>query len=105
FAAPYKAHNIVDFWRRWHISLSTWLRDYLYIPLGGHRRGRVRTYVNLLLTMLLGGLWHGANLTFVIWGGLHGLLLAGTRVFQELRGGAVSPAAAGAGTRARLQSS
>ena len=85
FDAPYKAHNIVDFWRRWHISLSTWLRDYLYIPLGGNRRGRVRTYVNLLLTMLLGGLWHGANLTFVVWGGLHGLLLAGTRAFQELR--------------------
>jgi len=86
FEAPYKAHNIVDFWRRWHISLSSWLRDYLYIPLGGNRRGRVRTYLNLLLTMLLGGLWHGANLTFVVWGGLHGLLLAGTRAFQELRG-------------------
>ena len=85
FDAPYKAHNIVDFWRRWHISLSTWLRDYLYIPLGGNRRGRGRTYVNLLLTMLLGGLWHGANLTFVVWGGLHGLLLAATRAFQELR--------------------
>jgi alginate O-acetyltransferase complex protein AlgI len=86
FAAPYKAHDIVDFWRRWHISLSSWLRDYLYIPLGGNRRGRARTYLNLLLTMLLGGLWHGANLTFVVWGGLHGLLLAGTRAFQELRG-------------------
>ena len=86
FDSPYQAHNVVDFWRRWHISLSTWLRDYLYIPLGGNRRGRVRTYVNLLLTMLLGGLWHGANLTFVVWGGLHGLLLAGTRAFQELRG-------------------
>jgi alginate O-acetyltransferase complex protein AlgI len=86
FASPYKAHNIIDFWRRWHISLSTWLRDYLYIPLGGNRRGKARTYLNLLLTMLLGGLWHGANLTFVVWGGLHGLLLAGTRAFQELRG-------------------
>ena len=86
FDSPYQAHDIVDFWRRWHISLSTWLRDYLYIPLGGNRRGRVRTYVNLLLTMLLGGLWHGANLTFVVWGGLHGLLLAGTRAFQELAG-------------------
>jgi alginate O-acetyltransferase complex protein AlgI len=85
FDSPYKAHNIVDFWRRWHISLSTWLRDYLYIPLGGNRRGRVRTYVNLLITMLLGGLWHGANMTFVVWGGLHGLLLAGTRAFQELK--------------------
>lgn len=85
FDSPYKAHNIVDFWRRWHISLSTWLRDYLYIPLGGNRHGRVRTYVNLLITMLLGGLWHGANLTFVVWGGLHGLMLAGTRAFHELR--------------------
>jgi alginate O-acetyltransferase complex protein AlgI len=86
FDSPYQAHNVVDFWRRWHISLSTWLRDYLYIPLGGNRHGRARTYLNLLLTMLLGGLWHGANLTFVVWGGLHGLLLAGTRAFQELRG-------------------
>jgi alginate O-acetyltransferase complex protein AlgI len=110
FDSPYQAHNIVDFWRRWHISLSTWLRDYLYIPLGGNRRGRVRTYVNLLLTMLLGGLWHGANLTFVVWGGLHGLLLAGTRAFQELRGSAASRwpafgAGAGAGARDRLQGS
>jgi D-alanyl-lipoteichoic acid acyltransferase DltB (MBOAT superfamily) len=94
FASPYKAHNIVDFWRRWHISLSTWLRDYLYIPLGGNRRGRARTYLNLLITMLLGGLWHGANLTFVVWGALHGLLLAGTRAFQELRGARVASAAA-----------
>jgi alginate O-acetyltransferase complex protein AlgI len=86
FDSPYQAHNVVDFWRRWHISLSTWLRDYLYSPLGGNRHGRARTYLNLLLTMLLGGLWHGANLTFVVWGGLHGLLLAGTRAFQELRG-------------------
>jgi alginate O-acetyltransferase complex protein AlgI len=85
FDAPYKAHNIVDFWRRWHISLSTWLRDYLYIPLGGNRKGRLRTYLNLMLTMLLGGLWHGANFTFVVWGGIHGLLLAGTRAFQEFR--------------------
>ncbi len=84
FNSPYKAHNIADFWRRWHISLSTWLRDYLYIPLGGNRRGRARTYFNLLVTMLLGGLWHGANLTFVVWGALHGLLLAGTRAVEEL---------------------
>jgi D-alanyl-lipoteichoic acid acyltransferase DltB (MBOAT superfamily) len=83
FDAPYLAHDIVDFWRRWHISLSTWLRDYLYIPLGGNRRGRARTYLNLLLTMLLGGLWHGANLTFVVWGGLHGVLLAATRAVRE----------------------
>jgi D-alanyl-lipoteichoic acid acyltransferase DltB (MBOAT superfamily) len=85
FDAPYKAHNITDFWRRWHISLSTWLRDYLYIPLGGNRKGRVRTYVNLMLTMLLGGLWHGASWTFVVWGGLHGGALAVTRAYEEFR--------------------
>jgi len=72
FRQPYLAQSLQDFWRRWHISLSTWLRDYLYIPLGGNRNGKVRTYVNLMTTMLLGGLWHGANWTFVIWGGIHG---------------------------------
>jgi len=76
FNSPYKAINITDFWRRWHISLSTWLKDYLYIPLGGNRKGKIRTYINLFITMLLGGLWHGANLRFVIWGALHGLYLA-----------------------------
>lgn len=76
FNSPYKAHNITDFWRRWHISLSSWLRDYLYIPLGGNRKGEVRTYANLLLTMLLGGLWHGAAGRFIIWGALHGGALA-----------------------------
>ncbi|GJQ61247.1 MAG: hypothetical protein SCALA702_03000 [Melioribacteraceae bacterium] len=76
FNQPYLSTNITEFWRRWHISLSSWLRDYLYIPLGGNRKGNVRTYVNLMLTMLLGGLWHGANWTFVVWGGLHGLYLA-----------------------------
>jgi len=76
FRQPYLAESLQDFWRRWHISLSTWLRDYLYIPLGGNRLGRVRTYLNLMLTMLLGGLWHGANWTFVIWGGIHGAGLA-----------------------------
>jgi alginate O-acetyltransferase complex protein AlgI len=76
FRQPYLAESLQDFWRRWHISLSTWLRDYLYIPLGGNRRGKLRTYVNLLLTMLLGGLWHGANWTFVVWGGIHGAGLA-----------------------------
>ena len=76
FNSPYKAINISDFWRRWHITLSSWLRDYLYIPLGGSRLGTVRTYVNLFITMLLGGLWHGANWTFVIWGSYHGALLA-----------------------------
>ena len=77
FASPYLARNITDFWRRWHISLSTWLRDYLYIPLGGSRDGRLRTYRNLMITMLLGGLWHGASWTFMIWGAIHGLLLVG----------------------------
>lgn len=83
FDSPYKAHNIQDFWRRWHISLSTWLRDYLYVPLGGNRRGSVRTYVNLIATMVLGGLWHGANWTFVAWGALHGLALAGHRLITR----------------------
>ncbi len=75
FQQPYFARNITEFWRRWHISLSSWLRDYLYIPLGGNRLGRVRTYLNLMVVMLLGGLWHGASWNFVIWGGLHGALL------------------------------
>ncbi len=75
FNAPYQAESITDFWRRWHISLSTFLRDYLYIPLGGNRRGPRRTYVNLAVVMLFGGLWHGANWTFVVWGLMHGLLL------------------------------
>ncbi len=75
FRFPYAAIGFSDFWCRWHISLSTWLRDYLYIPLGGNRVGPVRTYINLMLTMLLGGLWHGASWNFVIWGGLHGLYL------------------------------
>ena len=75
FRFPYAAIGFTDFWRRWHISLSTWLRDYLYIPLGGNRKGSRRTYINLALTMLLGGLWHGAAWTFVAWGGLHGLYL------------------------------
>ncbi|HYG76577.1 MAG TPA: MBOAT family protein [Planctomycetota bacterium] len=76
FNQPYFASNITDFWRRWHISLSTWLRDYLYIPLGGNRYGTFKTYRNLFLTMFLGGLWHGASWTFAIWGSLHGLYLA-----------------------------
>jgi alginate O-acetyltransferase complex protein AlgI len=76
FRQPYFATSLQDFWRRWHISLSTWLRDYVYIPLGGNRKGERRTYVNLLATMLLGGLWHGANWTFVVWGALHGGWLA-----------------------------
>lgn len=76
FNQPYTSRSITEFWRRWHISLSTWLRDYLYIPLGGNRKGTLRTYINLFLTMLLGGLWHGANWTFLLWGGWHGALLA-----------------------------
>ncbi len=79
FNSPYKAVSITDFWRRWHISLSSWLRDYLYIPLGGNRIGPRRTYINLALVMLLGGLWHGANWTFVVWGGIHGVMLAWER--------------------------
>lgn len=82
FVSPYKATSITDFWRRWHVSLSTWLRDYLYIPLGGNRRGTVRTYVNLMATMLLSGLWHGAAWKFVVWGGLHGLWLAVERLWR-----------------------
>ena len=76
FDSPYRSESITDFWRRWHISLSTWLREYLYIPLGGNQRGRLRTYVNLIATMLLGGLWHGASWNFVVWGGIHGGMLA-----------------------------
>jgi alginate O-acetyltransferase complex protein AlgI len=75
FDSPYHADSPSDFWRRWHISLSTWLRDYLYIPLGGNRKGERRTSVNLMITMLLGGLWHGAGVNFIVWGGFHGLLL------------------------------
>ncbi len=79
FDSPYLATSATDFWRRWHISLSTWLRDYLYVPLGGNRRGALRTYLNLALVMLLGGLWHGAAWTFLAWGAIHGLWLAAER--------------------------
>ena len=85
FRSPYKALSVIEFWRRWHITLSRFLRDYLYIPLGGNRLGEVRRYLNLLITMLLGGLWHGAGWTFLIWGGLHGLYL----VINHLWRGAV----------------
>ena len=85
FHSPYKAVNIIEFWRRWHMTLSRFLRDYLYIFLGGNRKGAVRRYVNLLLTMLLGGLWHGAGWTFVIWGALHGTFLAINHSWQALR--------------------
>ena len=85
FLYPYAAIGFSDFWRRWHITLSAWLRDYLYIPLGGNRNGKLRTYMNLMITMLLGGLWHGANWTFVVWGGLHGLYLWVEKFFIDLR--------------------
>ena len=83
FDAPYQSDSITDFWRRWHISLSTFLRDYLYLPLGGNRRGTRRTYVNLATVMLLGGLWHGANWTFVVWGAYHGGLLVCERALGK----------------------
>lgn len=83
FRTPYQSASIQDFWRRWHISLSSWLRDYLYISLGGNRRGRFRTYLNLMITMVLGGLWHGASWVFVIWGGLHGMALAIDRLLSN----------------------
>ncbi|MDX9906915.1 MAG: MBOAT family protein [Bacteroidales bacterium] len=86
FNSPYKATSVTDFWRRWHITLSTWLRDYLYIPMGGNRKGKLRTYSNLLMTMLIGGLWHGASWKFVVWGGLHGTALAVEKLFQPLIG-------------------
>jgi D-alanyl-lipoteichoic acid acyltransferase DltB (MBOAT superfamily) len=86
FFSPYKATNIQDFWRRWHITLSRFLRDYLYIPLGGNRKGRVRTYFNLFITFLLGGIWHGAGWTFVAWGALHGAALVVHRMWKEFVG-------------------
>src|SRR5882762_2817014 len=99
FRFPYAAVGFSDFWRRWHITLSSWLRDYLYIPLGGNRHGEARTYAALMMTMLLGGLWHGANWTFVAWGGLHGLYLSTERVlrgrFANYRPGALATIALG----------
>jgi len=91
FDRPYLATNPPEFWRRWHISLSRWLRDYLYIPLGGSHGGPRRTYRNLMLTMLLGGLWHGAAWTFVAWGAYHGLLLVAHRLFARDRGAVGTP--------------
>jgi D-alanyl-lipoteichoic acid acyltransferase DltB (MBOAT superfamily) len=93
FRTPYLSTSITEFWRRWHMTLSRWLRDYLYVPLGGNRGGQLLQYRNLMLTMLLGGLWHGANWTFVVWGALHGVALAlhkpwtelGDRAFPRLR--------------------
>jgi D-alanyl-lipoteichoic acid acyltransferase DltB (MBOAT superfamily) len=95
FRSPYKAISIIDFWRRWHITLSRFLRDYLYIPLGGNRLGEIRRYLNLLVTMLLGGLWHGAGWNFLIWGGLHGLYLCVNHLWQAWRGGQAPASASG----------
>ena len=81
FNLPYLSLNPTEFWKRWHISLSSWLQEYLYYPLGGNRKGKVRTYINLFLTMLIGGLWHGANWTFIIWGGINGLALVVHKLF------------------------
>lgn len=86
FNLPYLAHNVTELWKRWHITLSLWLQEYLYISLGGNRKGKIRTYFNLILTMVLGGLWHGANWTYVIWGLLHGIALAGHKVWMILMG-------------------
>lgn len=85
FHSPYKSVNIIEFWRRWHMTLSRFLRDYLYYPLGGNRKGKMRRYLNLMATMLLGGLWHGAGWTFIVWGGLHGLYLVINHGWQALR--------------------
>lgn len=84
FNSPYKAISLDDFWHRWHISLSSWLRDYLYIPLGGNKKGNTRTYINIMITMLLGGLWHGASMNFILWGGIHGLGLVFSKLFRRL---------------------
>lgn len=83
FRTPYKSASVTEFWKRWHITLSSWLRDYLYIPLGGNRKGKIRTYINLILTMLIGGFWHGAALKYIVWGGLHGGALAIERFFKQ----------------------
>jgi alginate O-acetyltransferase complex protein AlgI len=85
FKQPYLSNNITNFWNTWHISLSQWLKNYIYIPLGGNRRGKIQTYKNLFLTMLIGGLWHGASLNFLIWGGLHGLYLIIHKAYLKLK--------------------
>ncbi len=105
FLFPYAAIGFSDFWRRWHITLSAWLRDYLYIPLGGNRNGKFRTYINLMITMLLGGLWHGANWTFVVWGALHGFYLWVEKIIQDIRKvpAATAVAMEGAGSAGLIQ--
>lgn len=90
FATPYLSQNITEHWRRWHISLSSWLRDYVYIPLGGSRKGKFRTYLNNFLTMLIGGLWHGANWTYVVWGALNGIFLGVHKAYLDITGKATA---------------
>jgi alginate O-acetyltransferase complex protein AlgI len=102
FDSPYAATSIQDFWRRWHMTLSRWLRDYVYIPLGGNRGGRLFTYRNLMLTMLIGGLWHGAGWTFVVWGGIHGLALVAERWWRDRPGYVEHPSTAWRRTWKRL---
>jgi alginate O-acetyltransferase complex protein AlgI len=92
FNDPYTSRSITEFWKRWHMSLSNWLREYLYVALGGNRKGSLRTYVNLFLTMLLGGLWHGANWTFVVWGAWHGGILVLERYWMQRFGKPLLPA-------------
>ena len=86
FNSPYKSASITEFWRRWHISLSSWLKDYLYISLGGNRKGKIRQYLNLIITMFLGGLWHGASWNFVLWGTFHGVALAMHKIWMTITG-------------------
>lgn len=102
FNSPYKARSIIDFWRRWHITLSSFLKDYLYVPLGGNRSGRARRYLNLLITMLLGGLWHGANWTFIVWGALHGVYLIVNHALRHLLGAEVEGPERSQGRRALI---
>jgi D-alanyl-lipoteichoic acid acyltransferase DltB (MBOAT superfamily) len=102
FNSPYKATSIIDFWRRWHMTLSRFLRDYLYFPLGGNRHGSLRRYLNLMITMLLGGLWHGASWSFVIWGGLHGVYLAINHAWRFLREGLAGRSTAAAPAALRI---
>jgi len=102
FASPYKAASIIEFWRRWHLTLSRFLRDYLYVPLGGNRRGPARRYVNLLITMLLGGFWHGAGWTFVVWGALHGVYLVINHLWRVLHRPVASDSASSAKLGRRL---
>jgi D-alanyl-lipoteichoic acid acyltransferase DltB (MBOAT superfamily) len=97
FNSPYKATSAIDFWRRWHMTLSRFLRDYLYFPLGGNRRGAARRYLNLMIVMLLGGLWHGAGWTFVVWGGLHGIYLVANHLWRAQAGAERMPAWLGRG--------